>query len=148
MTEAKTQGRDAKVDSIPSIEAEAPPPFEPDKKRGRPLGSKTRSKDADLKAELRSVEAAWQGVWMVLRFGGRLLGFECDTPMLPDAEAQADAKSLQAVVQRHPRAMQILAWVGAPVVMLQRIAQHFRRKKSDEKADKKPGGTPHAQPVG
>jgi len=133
----------------PSTDA---PPFEPEpeKKRGRPPGSKTRPKTQDqVKVELRSVEAAWQGIWLLLRFGGRLLGFECDSPMLPDEEAQADAKSLQAVVQRHPRAMQVLAWIGAPVVMVQRIAQHFSKKKIEKaKKNSQPHEAPSAQSVG
>lgn len=77
---------------------------------------------------LRTVESAWQGLWVCLRLVGGLAGFECDCAVLPAEEARADAAALLPIVQRHPWIARVLGLIGAPVVILQRIGQHFRRR--------------------
>lgn len=75
--------------------------------------------------EVGHVEAAWQGTFMVIRLIAGWFGYECDVIVLPAAEAKADAKVLLLIpgIQR----LTFLSWIGAPVVIIQRLAQHFRK---------------------
>lgn len=109
------------------------PPFAPEKpRRGRPPGSKTRNRTVEAETDapdLRSVEAAWQGLWLILRVFGSFVGFVSDVKVLPDSEAREDAQALLPIVQRHPFIARVLGWIGAPVVLATRISQHFTAKK-------------------
>lgn len=117
------------------------PPFDPPKRgRGRPPGSRTKRPTTTTDEagdsggpDLRSVEAAWQGAWLVLRLIGSFLGYASDVPTLPADEASADAAALLPIVQRHPGIAKILGWIGAPVVLIQRVTQHFHAKKTTAK---------------
>ncbi len=114
------------------------------KGRGRPGRGSARGQKAAAResggGDARSVEAAWQGLWIVIRIVARLLGFEADVPTLPDEEARADALALAPVIDRHPTLARVLSWVGAPVVIVQRIAQHFHRKAKEARTVGDPPG--------
>lgn len=113
----------------PAGAAPAPkaPPLEPAEKRGRgrPPGSTNKPKVEE--PNLDAIEAAWQGLWIIIRLLAGLFGFETDVATLPSKEARDDAKVFVLIpgVSR----LRFLQWIGAPVVLVKRIAQHFRRKQ-------------------
>lgn len=114
---------DSTVSDAKPVEA---PEWNPvSKGRGRPPKAK---KSDDPGTNPRNVEAAWQGLWLVLRLLGRLFGFECDADTLPDDEIKSDATALLPVVERHPSLARVLGWIGAPFVVIHRVSQHFHKR--------------------
>jgi len=113
----------------PSMEAPKPPPLEPVKKRGRPPGSKTAKPAPEVEQlDTKSVAAGWIGLFWLLRIVMSWFGYDCDVKMLPAEEATQDAKVLVTVPIVHK--LRFLSWVGAPIVILQRVSQHFHKRPS------------------
>jgi hypothetical protein len=108
-----------------------PPKFEPVKRARGPYKKRAKREETTDGPNVRTVEAAWQGMWVLMRIIARIFGFECDAPNLPTDEAKEDAAALLPVVERHPTIGRVLSWIGAPIVILQRVTQHFRRRSRD-----------------
>lgn len=113
--------------------AEAPAWNPVSKGRGRPPKS---AKKEEGGTNPRNVEAAWQGMWLVLRLLGRLFGFESDVDTLPDEEVKSDATALLPVVERHPALARVLGWIGAPFVIIHRVSLHFHKRAKSESSGK------------
>lgn len=120
------------------------PPLEPaEPKARRPYGPrKPHAAPPAAPVELSTVEAGLQGLWLVLRFVFSFFGWESDVAVLPRDEARGDAKALQPIVTRFPAIVRMLSWIGAPVVIVQRVMQHFHRRRAPEK------GKPESAAVG
>lgn len=125
-------------------------PLEPADKRRTPRRPRA-AKPEQVEISAGMVESAWQGGWLVLRFALGLFGFESDVKTLPQEEAKEDARDLVPIVRRHPVLARVLSWIGAPVVIVKRVMQHFHRrppageeKRGGEKRSGKDAGAARA----
>src|SRR5512143_3763486 len=113
-----------------------PTPEETPKRRGRPPGSKNAPK-APTETDLNQVRNAWLGLWLVIKLIARFLGYEEVEGALTNEKAMEDAQALAPIVQRHPTLGRILSWIGAPIVIVRRISEGFKRKGKKESEGKK-----------
>jgi hypothetical protein len=90
--------------------------------------------NADL---VRSAEAAWQALWVLLRILGSFLGYTSDVKTLPEEEAKSDATAIATFFAGHQAAFKVLSFLGAPLVLIQRVTQHFSKKKAVEPSKEK-----------
>jgi hypothetical protein len=80
-----------------------------------------------------TIRAAYVGLWFLLRFVGSLLGFQSDVKSLPEPELKEDLPELTAWAREYPSwALRVLAWIGGPLVVFQRVSQHFTRRKMEK----------------
>jgi hypothetical protein len=121
--------------------AGSPPPFEPPKKkRGRPPGQKNKPKDAVETAdgstlELATCMAAWAACWALIVFMCKFFGFEpiYHSFTLPEDELKEDAKILAPSFAKIPGIIRLVAMLGTPLIMLDRIMKRFSRIKKEDK---------------
>ena len=121
----------------------------PKKKRGRPPGSKNAPK-TESKPDIteEAVQAAWQGLFTLISgivwlFGGKSKPGQ--NAELTDDEAKSDAKQLLPIAMRFPSVINILSWIGAPIVAFRRIRQKFEFKAKEPKA--KLAAVPEPTPI-
>jgi hypothetical protein len=133
-----------------------PPPFAPDPpKRGRgrprkdPPVPQTPGQAAPPverpQVTLQDVQAAWAGVWTLLCLCSRFFGYESDAWALSAADLAEDARGLLPLARRLPWAVSLLGWVGGPILCVQRVREHFKKKPDTTSND--PKGPPCAPGV-
>lgn len=143
------------VNPAPAATGSTPPELAP-ARRGRPPGStnKPRAMAAVAEISARSLAAAYQGLWLVLRMCTWLVAGRDKSPVaqathtawklddLDSDEALADAKDLMPFVTEIPALIRVLAWVGGPVIVVKRVAGKLRKKAPKLEAAPEPKADP------
>lgn len=122
----------------PTTSSGAALPAELAPKRGRPPGAKNRVPEGPAITK-EALAAAWHGLWLVCKVLTWALGGRASAPLarwtrelyslddLPDEEALDDARSLLPLFRDFAALARALTFVGAPVLLARRVAQHLRR---------------------
>lgn len=120
----------------------SPPPELTPPRRGRPPGSTNKPKATPPIAEIsaRSLAAAYQGLWLILRMCTWFVAGRDKSPVaqathtawtlddLDSDEALSDAKDLMPFVTEVPALIRVLAWIGGPVIVVKRVASKLKKK--------------------
>lgn len=83
-----------------------------------------------------TIRAAYVGFWFLARFALSFFGWESDVKSLPEPELKEDVPELVAWAKEYPSwALRVLAWIGGPLIVLQRMSQHFHRRSREKKPE-------------
>ena len=132
----------AATGSDPRAPVEIPAELTPKRGPGRPPGSANKPKTDPKVPELshRTLAAAYQGLWLVLRLCTWIVAGREKSPVaqatratwyledLDADEATQDARDLLPFVLEIGPLVRVLAWIGAPVIVVKRISGKLRRK--------------------
>ena len=128
---------DAALDAPPPAETRSDAEIIGVKRRGRPPGSKNKPKEQTVSpdAALQTLKAALHGFMLLAGFALWLFGVK-QKEEYTDSEVEADAKQLLPIAMRYMAVVTALSWIGAPIVIVNRIRQKFDFANREKKAAK------------